>query len=168
MKKSRYLFIILLLALDQLSKLAIKNYLDVGENIPIIKNFFLLTHVENSGAAFSILTGKYTLLIALPIVAIIFAIWYMEKHLNSHWTLRVSLILIIAGGIGNLIDRIQFKYVVDMFNFTFFPAVFNVADICICVGCGLLVLYMFVFDNKKASLEEGAKDKSGEENEQKL
>ena len=59
----------------------------------------------------------------------------------------ISVSLICGGGLGNLTDRMQYGYVVDMFDFGWFP-VFNVADIAVCVGCGLLALYLIVFENK--------------------
>ena len=153
MKKFRYLFIILFLAADQITKSVVRSTFSVGESIPIIKDFFSLTYIQNTGAAFSLFTGKYTMLIILPLAALVFAFWYMESHIKSHWTLTLALVLIIAGGIGNLIDRLRFEYVVDLFNFHFFPAVFNVADVFICVGCGFLILFMFVFEDKERSTE---------------
>ena len=65
----------------------------------------------------------------------------------------ISLALICGGGLGNLTDRAGYGFVVDMFDFGFFP-VFNVADICVCVGCGLLLIYMIVYDNKNPRVKE--------------
>ena len=90
----------------------------------------------------------------VPLIALVFAVWYMEKHLAEHVTQLFALILIISGGLGNLIDRIWLGFVTDMFDCRFidFP-VFNIADIAICVGCFFLVVFIFFFDK----LQQGEK-----------
>ena len=108
------------------------------------------------GGAFSILSGQGFILTVVPLAAIIFAAWYMERHLTDHWSLPLSLCLIIGGGIGNLIDRIFLGFVTDMIDFRFFP-VFNIADIAVCVGAGFLILYTLFFSEDDAS----KKTKSG-------
>ena len=149
MKKARYLLIVALLLVDQVSKYAIRAKMFVGQTIPLLEGVFHITYVQNTGAAFNTFEGMQTFLQVVPLAALVIAVWYMEKHLADHWTLMLSLILIIFGGIGNLIDRVALGYVTDLFDFCLidFP-VFNVADIGICVGCGLLILFMFCFDEK--------------------
>ena len=93
------------------------------------------------------------MLILVPAIAIAIGVWYMEKHLEEHWTLLVSLVLVIAGGIGNLIDRCFMGFVTDMFDFRIWP-VFNIADIAVCVGAGLLILYTFAFYEEKEIEED--------------
>ena len=148
MKKNRYLWVVGIILLDQIVKLVVRSTMYVGESIPVINDIFHFTYVQNRGAAFNMLDGKSVILIAIPTIAIAVAIWYMEKHLEEHWTLFVSLVLVIAGGIGNLIDRCFMGFVTDMFDFRFWP-VFNVADIAVCVGAGILVLYTFAFYEEK-------------------
>ena len=108
---------------------------------------FHLTYVRNTGAAFNLFEGMSLFLQIVTLIALIFAVWFMEKHLQRHWTLPLSMIMIISGGAGNLLDRVMLGYVTDLFEFKLihFP-VFNVADIAICTGCFILVLYTFVFD----------------------
>ena len=146
MKKIRYLVILGVLLTDHLVKLLVRSTMYCGQTIPVIGGIFSITYVQNRGAAFSLFTGRGKMIMVITFIALCIAVWYMEKHKNSHWTLLLSLELIIAGGVGNLIDRAVRGYVTDMFDMHFFP-VFNVADIAICVGCGFLILYMFVFDN---------------------
>ena len=150
MKKTRYLLIAALLLLDQIVKLAVRTYMEVGESIPVLRNIFHLTYVRNTGAAFNMFEGMSAFLTLVPLAALVVAVWYMEKHLEEHGTLLLSMILIISGGIGNLIDRIWLGYVTDLFDFCLidFP-VFNVADIAICVGCFFLVVYIFFFDKEQ-------------------
>lgn len=135
--------------LDQLTKILIRANFAVGESVPVLGDFFKLTYIRNDGAAFSMLSGAKVFLIVLPLVAIGLAIWYMERHRRGeHFTLPLALSLIIGGGIGNLIDRIAFGEVTDMFDFSIFPPIFNVADIAVCVGCAFLILYVLFFDRK--------------------
>ena len=145
MKKISYLVILGVLLTDHLIKLLVRSTMYCGQTIPVIGGIFSITYVQNRGAAFSLFTGRGKMIMVITFIALCIAVWYMEKHKNSHWTLLLSLELIIAGGVGNLIDRAVRGYVTDMFDMHFFP-VFNVADIAICVGCGFLILYMFVFD----------------------
>ncbi len=148
MKQSRYSLIAGILFVDQIVKYIVRTYMELGQSIPVVNNIFHLTYVQNTGAAFNLFEGKYNLLTLVPLVALTFGVWYMERHRDEHGLLLWSLIMIIAGGIGNLIDRIALGFVTDLFDFRVFP-VFNVADISICVGCGLLLLYVLFFDKKK-------------------
>ena len=145
MKKLRYLIVVILVILDQASKYLIRTNMSVGESIDVLGNIFSITFVRNFGAAFSSLTSAPIFLKVFPIVLVIVAIFILEKFIKSHWTLITALVLIISGGIGNLIDRWVFGYVTDMFDFHFWP-VFNVADICVTCGCVFLVLYVIFFD----------------------
>ncbi|MGN0734656.1 MAG: signal peptidase II [Anaerovoracaceae bacterium] len=151
MKKIRYFVILGVLLADYLVKRLVRSTMYCGQTIPVIDGLFSITYVQNRGAAFSLFTGRGTMIMVITFLALCIAVWYMERHKDDHWTLLLSLELIISGGIGNLIDRAVRGYVTDMFDMHFFP-VFNVADIAICVGCGFLILYMFVFD------KDGEKD----------
>ncbi len=138
-----------LILTDQLTKhIAAARLMPVG-NIDIIDNFFSLTYVENKGAAFGFLQGAKWLFIILTIVVCILCIIYFVrlKRENRDRVIRLALIFICAGAIGNLIDRILRGYVVDMLNFYIlgydYP-VFNFADICVCVGAFLLILGTFL------------------------
>ncbi len=147
MKKARYVLIVGILLVDQLVKYVVRSHMYVGESIPVIQGVFHLTYVRNTGAAFNLFEGMSMFLQIVTFFALVFAVWFMEKHLQRHWTLLLSMILIISGGAGNLLDRLFLGYVTDLFEFRLihFP-VFNVADIAICVGCFILVLYTFLFD----------------------
>ena len=153
MKNNRYYWIAGIILLDQIVKLIIRSSMYIGQSIPVIKDIFHITYVQNRGAAFNMLDGKSLVLILVPAIAIAIGLWYMEKHLEEHWTLLVSLVLVIAGGIGNLIDRCFMGFVTDMFDFRIWP-VFNVADIAVCVGAGLLILYTFAFYEEKEIEED--------------
>ena len=142
-------YIILMVAAliaDQLTKYLVRSNMAVGESISVIGDFFRLTHYENDGAAFSSLSGQRAILIIIPVIAIVAGLVYMFTHRRAHRLLQTALALVISGGAGNLIDRIAAGKVTDMFDFSIFPPIFNVADICVVVGCGLLIVYIFLYD----------------------
>ena len=148
MRKGKYLIILLIIVLDQIVKALTRSALNVGESVDVIGKVLSFTYVQNTGAAFSMLSGTGWLLILLPIVLILFGFFYLMKHPKEHWTLPLAVSLAIGGGISNLIDRIAFGYVTDMIDVHFWP-VFNVADIAICVGCGILIIYILRFSDSK-------------------
>ena len=92
MRKFRYLIIALIILADQAAKLAVRCNMQVGESIPVIKNFFSITHISNSGGALSIFEGSTLLLIAVPVLAMAAAVWYMEKHQTAHWSLILAIV----------------------------------------------------------------------------
>lgn len=142
-----WLMIIAVILLDQISKYIIRAGFEVGETLPVIRDVFHITYVQNRGAAFSMFQNMHLLTIAFPCVAVavcLVAMVYFRKHGDK--ISAFALALIAAGGIGNLIDRIGMGFVTDMFDFRVFP-VFNVADIGVTCGCALLVLCI-VFEGK--------------------
>lgn len=142
------LLIVGVIVLDRVVKIAVTTNMEPGDTIPVIDHIFHITYVQNTGAAFSMLQGHPTLLIVFPAIVIgigIIFVLVMSKAFNRIFLVSVS--LICGGGLGNLTDRISQGYVTDMFDFRIFP-VFNVADICVCVGCGLLMLYLIIDANK--------------------
>ena len=153
MVKFRYLLIAGIILLDQIVKFAVRELMYVGESIPVIENVFHLTYVQNKGAAFSLFSGSGFMLLVLPVIALAVAVWYMETHKDVHWTLPLSLSLIIAGGLGNLIDRLFLGYVTDMIDFKIWSPVFNIADIAVCVGAGFLILYTLAFYGKDGKID---------------
>ena len=153
MKKLRYFVILGVLLADHLVKLLVRGTMYCGQTITVIDGVFNITYVQNRGAAFSLFSGRGPMIMVITFIALCIAVWYMERHKEEHWTLLLALELIISGGAGNLIDRALMGFVTDMFDMHFWP-VFNIADIAICLGCGFLVLYMFVFDKSSETGEE--------------
>ena len=130
-----------IILLDQLTKILIRTTMIVGESIPVLGDFFRLTYVKNTGAAFSMLSGKQTFLMALTVIILAGVLFYFYRHPGKHKLFYMAWTMILAGGIGNLIDRAVFGWVTDMLDFSIFPPVFNIADIGVTVGCGLFILY---------------------------
>ncbi len=144
-----YLIMAVIVAVDQAVKYIVDTKLAVGESLPVVSKIFHITYVQNRGAAFSTFMGQRIMLIIFPIVLIAaLAFYYYKFGKNEHWTLRLAISFIVAGGIGNLIDRLVRGFVVDMFDFIVWP-VFNVADIAVCTGCGVLLLYVIFFDKSE-------------------
>lgn len=145
--KPAAVFLVLLL-IDQLTKLwAVKILKPIG-NIPIIRNVLEIYYVENRGAAFGIMQNKQWFFLLITVAVLVGLVWVFgkipeEKHFIP---LKVCLYFVGAGAIGNMIDRIFRKYVVDFIYFSLinFP-VFNVADIYVTVAAFMLVVLMLFF-----------------------
>ncbi len=137
--------IILLLALlDQVTKILVLRYIPFQESIPVISGFFNLTHVYNTGAAFGMLHDSNMLFILISSVAFI-ALLATRRHFEGT-TMQWGWILLLAGIIGNVADRLRLGHVVDFLDFQLgsyhWPS-FNVADSCICLAAGLFLLGSF-------------------------
>ncbi len=144
---------LIIVVIDQISKYLIRSTMELHETIPIIKNFFHLTYVSNDGMVFGINFpwSMYFLAVASFLLTI-FLIGYLWHERKGHILLRISLSLIIAGAIGNFIDRAMFKAVVDMFDFIFWGwhfYIFNVADSAVTVGMILYLSYSFFLQPKE-------------------
>ncbi|MFY0998388.1 signal peptidase II [Streptococcus sp. AD045-1] len=135
--------IVALIALDQWVKFEIVKNIQLGEVKPFIPKILSLTYLRNTGAAFSILENQQWLFAVITLVVIGAAIWYLSKHIKGSVWLLSALSLIIAGGIGNFIDRMRQGFVVDMFQLDFINfAIFNVADSYLTIGVLVLIVMM--------------------------
>ncbi|MCD8037111.1 MAG: signal peptidase II [Clostridiales bacterium] len=147
---------VVLITVDQITKyIALTRLKPVG-NVTFIKGFMDFTFVENRGAAFGILNGKTWLLLIIAVIICVVLIAAMKKmpDTKEYKWLKWTLMLIVAGAVGNIIDRLVRGYVVDFFEFTFMTwPVFNMADIYVVVGTILMaILVLFVIkddDNNK-------------------
>jgi len=143
MRKREVLLILAVVALDQITKYAIEAQLSLGQSIEIIKGFFSLTYARNTGAAWSILTGQMTFFYIVSVIALVVMTYFLLKTDKKENLQRIALALLIAGTLGNFIDRLMFQYVRDFLDFIIigydFP-IFNVADISLNVAIGLLIL----------------------------
>ena len=129
---------------DQAAKLLTLKYL-TDAPLRLIPEVLHLTYVENRGAAFGMLADQRWVFIVISTVAIVALVAYLFIKKPKDKLLCISLALIAGGGIGNMIDRIFRGFVVDMIDVTLIDFyVFNVADSAVCIGCGLLILYMIL------------------------
>lgn len=132
-----------LIVLDQLVKAYVVQNIALGEVKSWIPNLVSLTYLQNRGAAFSILQDQQLLFAVITLVVVVGAIWYLHKHMEDSLWMVLGLTLIIAGGLGNFIDRVSQGFVVDMFHLDFVNfAIFNVADSYLTVGVLVLLLAM--------------------------
>ncbi len=149
----QYICIVIIIVLDQIVKAFVDSSMEVGQSVQVWGDFFKITYVQNTGAAFSFMEGHPGLLSFVTGIVLAALLGYIAVKGKSYDRfLTVSLAFIIAGGVGNLIDRVLRGFVVDMFDFGFWP-VFNIADIAICLGCAMLVVYMLFIEPKKKKKE---------------
>jgi signal peptidase II len=134
--------------LDQLTKYLVVANMELHESVEVIPGIFNFTYIQNDGAAFGMFDDSRWIFLTLSTAAIIgiFVFLFWKKPQDK--LLLSSLILIVSGGIGNMIDRIALGYVIDFIDFCAFPTVwkwvFNVADSCVCIGAGLLILWLIL------------------------
>ena len=134
---------------DQLLKMLIVNNFALGETRPLIPHILNLTYIRNEGVAFGMFSGMSWLFIVLTVVLLGLIIFYMFKKRPESKFFYFTVALIIGGGVGNLIDRIAYGYVIDYLSLTFFQPVCNFADYCITVGVVLLAIYLLFFADKE-------------------
>ena len=143
------------MVIDQLIKLYINSNFELNEVRKFIPHVLSITHIRNTGAAWSMMAGKTWFLIALPCVVIAAAVWFMYRNRHGSKLCLLSLGLILGGGIGNLIDRIRMHEVIDYLKCELFSfPIFNFADICVVIGAVLFCVYMFFFDESDKKKQE--------------
>lgn len=138
----------LLLVLDQLTKFYAITHLKENGPIALIKDVFEFHYLENRGIAFGLFQNKYMLFVALTvIILIVIGYFYIRIPDTKRYTpLRITLVLLTAGAIGNMIDRVYHNFVVDFLYFKLinFP-IFNVADCYVTIAMGLLVILILFY-----------------------
>ena len=140
-----FAIIFVIIAVDQIIKFLVLNTLAIGQTVPLIDGVFHFTYVRNFGAAFSILQNRQEFLIIVTGLVMIVILIYLLKNAKHFDSLAIiSLSMIVGGGVGNIIDRVRYGFVVDYLDFRLihFP-VFNFADCCIVVGAIMMLLYVF-------------------------
>ncbi len=149
------LIVIPAVLLDRLSKLLVMGRMALSESIPLWEGVFHITYIHNEGAAFSMLSGRQAflqILTALLMLAILLYLLFAGRR-SSRLTV-VALSLILAGGLGNLWDRVLYGWVPDFLDFRLIHfAVFNVADIFVTLGCALLFLEVLLLEPRRARRE---------------
>lgn len=160
-KKYLYLMVIagLFVAIDQLTKLYVHTQFRLGESVSVIPGFFNLTYVRNPGAAFGFLAASHPafreiFFLSMPPVALIIILMILRGVKDDDTRQIIALSSIFGGAIGNYIDRLRFRYVIDFLDFHIqnnwsYPA-FNIADSAIVCGVGLLLLFMFLEGKTKS------------------
>jgi len=140
-----------IIMLDQFSKIQVTNLLNPGDSIPLINDILNLTFVLNRGAAFGVLQGKSWLFLTMAGVIISIMIYVHLTYHLPHWV-QYAMGFIVGGTVGNLIDRWNLGAVRDFFSIGWFP-VFNIADMAIVAGGGLLILYLFMNEPEQKQIK---------------
>ena len=157
----KYLILIavacLIIVIDQITKLYIHTNFQLGESIPVIKDFFHFTYVRNEGAAFGIFRDanevfRDIFFLMMPPIAVVIIVFILKGLPDKELIQTLALSGICGGAIGNYIDRVKYKYVIDFLEFKFgsysYPS-FNVADSAIVCGVGVLIVIMFLEDKRE-------------------
>jgi signal peptidase II len=149
----------LLYAADQVTKALVVANIEHGERVPVIGDLVQLWHVRNTGAAFSLFEGATWLFIPFHLLAVVMVLYFHRQfHDRGPW-IHLVLGAILAGGLGNLTDRVRHGYVVDFVSVGIgdlrWPT-FNVADPSLVIGIGLLVVYLTFVDRHGRSGEQAA------------
>lgn len=136
-----------LVGIDQLIKFFVSVYLQPVEKVNVIGDIFKLTYVENRGVAFGMFSDMRWVFVVLTVALLAIIIIYMFKKKPQGKFFYICSALIIGGGVGNLIDRVFYGYVIDYLSLSFFPPVCNFADYCITAGTVLLMVYLLFFSD---------------------
>jgi signal peptidase II len=148
-KRISLLIAVVIVAVDQWVKLWIQQNLPLHSTKAFLPGLVELTYVQNTGAAFSMLAGYTWLLALVSAVAAVVILLALLRDSFPHLLGQLALALILGGAVGNLIDRVRFGFVVDMFSLQFMNfAIFNVADIGVSIGGVLLCIYVLFYWNK--------------------
>ena len=140
---------IVIIFLDQATKLLVLKFMELGESIPLIDGFLYLTSHRNEGAAWGMLQGRMWLFYIITVFVIVVLVMFYKREAKTSLLLQTSLVLLMAGAIGNFIDRLFFQKVVDFVDTVIFGydfPIFNVADASLTVGVILMVIQIFFFD----------------------
>jgi len=149
---------LLLFGMDRGTKALVVGRLHLNESVPVVKGFFHITHVANTGALFGLFAGlasplRGLVFIAVPVLAVALILFYQLRSREGDFLTQLGLSLILGGALGNLYDRIRFGHVVDFLDISVaghhWPA-FNVADSCICLGVFTLVLDLYRRERRPA------------------
>ncbi len=147
--------------LDQLSKYFCVNNIALGDSVTVIPGVLDFTYIRNDGAAFgSFSDARWIFMIASVVMIVLIVLYVISNRKTISFPAVITFSLIVGGGIGNMIDRIAYGYVIDFIDVKFLPFwkwIFNVADSFVCVGAVLLAL-MFIIGEYKSKAKKGKED----------
>ncbi|MCD8026626.1 MAG: signal peptidase II [Clostridiales bacterium] len=150
---------VILAVIDQIIKYFVSVYLEPVGTITVIDNLLNLTYVENDGVAFGMFSDMRWIFVALTSILLLVIIFIMFRKRPKSRFFYICAALIIGGGIGNLIDRIMYGYVIDYLSLSLFAPVCNFADYCITIGTVMLIIYILFFSDFISSDSKKVKKK---------
>lgn len=136
-----------ILVIDQLTKYLVVRNMEVGESIPIIGEFLQLTSHRNAGAAWGMFQGQMIFFYIVTVVVVALLLYIYKKEAKDNFLMQLSITMLLAGAIGNFIDRILFQQVVDFVDVLIFGynfPIFNVADSALTIGVILMLIEFFL------------------------
>jgi len=146
------------IGLDQLIKYLVISQIGMGGELPVINGFFYLKVIANDGIAMGMFARHQGLVIVLTaVIMVLIGVYIFMKRKQESPLFLFTLAAIVGGGIGNIIDRIRLNYVIDFLDFRVWPYIFNFADVCIVVGC-FVMLVLVIKDGRKDSKKEEAEE----------
>ena len=147
-----FIIVVLLVLADFFTKRAAVHFLMNGNSKEIIRGLLRFSYVENTGAAFGIMKDMRWFFILVTLIILVALIVWLEKSFFKSNFMKAGILLVVAGALGNLIDRVRLGYVIDFIDFYVinFP-VFNVADCFICVGAAILCIHYLFFEKDKSN-----------------
>ena len=151
---SFFILAAIIIILDQVSKFIVCRIILPGGTFPVIENIFYLTHIQNKGAAFGFFPNQTLFFIGVTLLTIFLIILFHQRLSKKGGSLSWALGLILGGAIGNLIDRIRLKAVIDFLDFRIWP-VFNLADSAITIGATILFISLFRSNGTSISERRG-------------
>lgn len=151
-----YVLAAVIIGVDQWTKYLTVAHIDLHEVVDVIPGVLSWMYIRNTGAAWSILEGKMWFFYLVTIVVVGVVVVYLQKYGKNSRLLSIALAFILAGSIGNFIDRLRVEYVIDMVRLEFinFP-IFNVADMALSIGVVLMILYVFLDEKKQKKNNPG-------------
>lgn len=160
------ILIVVLTAADQLIKWAITSNFDIGESLTVIPGLLEFRYIRNTGAAFGMMQNNSLFFAAVTVIMSIVIIVMLIKYKNHNFLCYSAAVMIVAGGLGNLIDRVFLNYVVDFIHVMFFDYIFNFADCLVVVGTAFFAIHVLFFMDKKKGrhFEEHHEELVSEEN----
>jgi len=150
-----YLIALFIIIVDQVTKYLVVQYMELGENIPIIENFLYLSSHRNQGAAWGILQGQMYFFYIITMAVVIGLIIYLQKLPNDQKWMKFALSLMLGGAVGNFIDRLLHQEVIDFINtfiFSYDFPIFNVADSALVIGVGIILVLTLLEGKKEKEL----------------
>ena len=149
---SAFIIALAVVVIDLALKYAVSSGMTVGQSFEVIPGVLNVTYVQNTGAAFGILGEQRWIFIVVSAIMIVLLTLFLARAKGYHKLVYISAALILGGGVGNMVDRLSLGYVIDYIDFCAFPSlwrwVFNAADTAVCVGAGLLIVYLLFLDSK--------------------
>lgn len=149
---SAFIIALAVVVIDLALKYAVSSGMTAGQSFELIPGVLNVTYVQNTGAAFGILGEQRWIFILVSAIMIVLLTLFLARAKGYHKLVYISAALILGGGVGNMVDRLSLGYVIDYIDFCAFPSlwrwVFNAADTAVCVGAGLLIVYLLFLDSK--------------------